>query len=205
VLRGPKEREEMDNMGSIVQGRIRVIWMRFTQGWWPVAVIALLAGSIVYQRWQFSHPSLPPVLKPGEHLAPITLETPQERAAQLDWSAGSLPTILYVFRPDCEWCARNLEAERAVATGSQGYRFVALSTTKTGLRSYVSTNRLTFPVYAAADSKTVRQLKLVMTPETVLITPEGTVQKVCLGAYVGENRREVEKVFGIKLPEIRSD
>lgn len=186
--------------------RLRALGFAFAQSWWPVMIIALLVSAVLFQQWHYTHPSPPPLLQVGDQIpAAISLETARRQPAKIEWKADSRPTILYVFRPDCIWCARNLEAERTVAEQASGYRFIGLSTTADGLTEYLDRNHLTFPVFADPNARSAKLLKLSITPETIVISPDGIVQKVWLGAYLGENAKSVEKMFGVKLPAVLSN
>jgi hypothetical protein len=63
--------------------------------------------------------------------------------------AGSRPTILYVFTPQCSWCVRNHDSVKTLAeTAGGSYRIVGLSFTDRGLPEFLSANPLPFEIYA---------------------------------------------------------
>jgi peroxiredoxin len=160
----------------------------------------------VYQRWQVTHPKPRAVIKVGDQLPPVTLETDQGKAVRVNWSFPAGPTVLYVFRPDCVWCAKNLEAFRTVLRRDSGYRFVGLSLRSAGLADYLHSNQPFFEhVWVVSDQKTRKLLKMGVTPQTIIVSATGTVLKVWPGAYVGKVRAEVENTFGVKLPVINAD
>lgn len=182
--------------------RVRTAGVTFPQSWWAVIVIGVLASVILYQRWEYTHPSRPDVLKAGEQLPPIAVKSLGGQTVRIDWKDHPQPTVLYVFKPDCVWCSRNLEAIRTVQAGASGYRLIGLAPSNDGLKEYVEQNHLTFPVYFASSKGSLKALKITGTPETIVISPAGVVQKVLFGACAGKTGQEVEKMFGVRLPAI---
>jgi peroxiredoxin len=175
------------------------------RGWGLVALVAILVGMVLYQRWQLTHPSLPPSLMAGDRLPKVNLASMQGNIVSMDWKTGDRPTIVYVFTPQCTWCTRDLESLRVLAANSAAYRFVGVSLTSEGLREYVGKNRLDFPIYTSPNTSTIKALKLTITPETILVSPRGEVKRVWLGAYQGKNRAEIAEAFGVRFPDLSAD
>ena len=185
--------------------RIKETGAPFARSWWPIAIIAALTGFLVYQQWRYMHPRSPVAVHVGDRLNAILLETLEGQPVEINWRQGERPTVLYVFRKDCVWCIRNSEAARALAeqVSAKGYRFVAVSLGKTGLSEYLAANHFSFPVYVAETANSLKkQLKSLITPETIVVAPGGAVTHVWLGAYSGGKHGDLEGVFGVKLPLI---
>jgi protein-disulfide isomerase-like protein with CxxC motif len=176
----------------------------FAQSWWAVVLIGLLVSGIVYQHWQYTHPSRPQLVKVGDRVSPVTLETLGKQEIQIKWGADARPTIVYAFTPICGWCKRNLEAMRTVAAHASGYHFIAVSLTANGVSDYVKANDLKVPVYIAGKDA-AKQLGLSGTPSTIVITPNGKVKEFWRGVYWGKVGEEVSRVFNVKLPEVKAD
>jgi hypothetical protein len=174
---------------------------RMVDSWWTVGVIALLIGFIVYQKWHHVPADYKPTfLTVGESLAPtFALETPDGPSAVLQWAADSRPTLLYVFQPACVWCSRNRDNLQTVLEHASNYRVIGLSLTQRGLKDYVARNGYKFPVYVPPNQKSIAQLKLHATPETLIVSPSGRVEKVWIGAYGGKMKNDIESTFGITL------
>lgn len=112
------------------------------------------------------------------------------------------PTVLYVFSPTCVWCERNLNNIKALENGvGHSYRFIGLSLSDKGLDEYVNSHQLSLPIYKQPSQESMRLLGLGSTPQTVVISPQGTVLKSWVGAY-GSSMPEVESYFGLKLPGV---
>jgi hypothetical protein len=115
--------------------------------------------------------------------------------------AGYPPTVLYVFVPPCEWCARNQANIQALARArGKTYRFIGLSLSEEHLKEYVARSGVEFPVFSRLDPETISALGLGSTPQTLVISPEGKLLGNWTGAYGGALRADVQKYFGIELP-----
>jgi len=114
------------------------------------------------------------------------------------------PTVLYVFTPPCVWCARNIDSFKTLTNKeSVQYRFIGISLSEQGLAEYVAKNDLKLPVYSGLSPETVKTYKLGSTPQTIVISPEGKVLEDWAGAYVGDQKSQVEAFFHVSLPGIR--
>jgi peroxiredoxin len=176
----------------------------FAQSWWAVALIGVLVSGIVYQRWQDVHPSSPQLVKVGDRVSPVTLETLDKEEIQINWGADAESTIVYAFTPTCSWCRRNLEAMRTVAANAHHYHFIAVSLTGDGVGDYVKANNLKMPVYVATK-KAAMQLGLSATPSTIIIAPNGVVRKFWRGIYRGKVGEEVAQLLNVRLPVVKVD
>lgn len=174
--------------------------------WWTIVVIAFLIGTIIAQRWLNTRTgsSIPQPFTVGESLpSSLALKTPEGKAVTLTWKEEKRPTFLYIFQPSCIWCARNLGALRAVTNHPGNYRFVGLSVNAKGVRNYLSNNNLGFPVFVSSPATQLdKVLRVYATPETIIVSDSGKVTHIWLGAYGGKKKSEIEKLFGVSLPEI---
>ena len=109
----------------------------FAESWWAIGVIALLVFGVVYQRWQFMHPTHAVVARAGDRIPAVTFETLDHQEVQINWGANGKSTIVYAFAPSCAWCKRNLAAMKTVAANAQNYHFIAVSITADGVSEFV--------------------------------------------------------------------
>jgi peroxiredoxin len=122
----------------------------------------------------------------------------------INYREDSRPTVLYVFTPPCSWCARNVDNFKALLEKERGeYRFIGLSLSGESLSEYIAKNALKFPVYSGLSSETLKTYKLDSTPQTIVISPDGRVLQDWVGAYVGEQKSQVEAFFHVKLPGLK--
>jgi hypothetical protein len=109
---------------------------------------------------------------------------------------------MYVFRPGCGWCAKNLNNIKELnrQLGAIGkYRIVGVALDETGLKEYIQQTQMNFPVYSGISSDDVARLALGGTPQTIVVS-NGQVTHSWSGAYGGEVLKDVEATLGIKLP-----
>jgi peroxiredoxin len=141
-------------------------------------------------------------LQIGTAVPPITGHTIDGTPQTLNYGDATVPTVLYVFTPQCGWCKKNIDNLHAlIRNSSSRYRLVGISLTKTDLREYVKDQHLSqLDVYVDLSDSITRIYKLGLTPATIVISPEGKVLKVWPGVYVSAIRQEIEHYFTISLP-----
>lgn len=147
----------------------------------------------------------------ADRLLPLGTAVPAIPAKRLDGQLSLIsyqsvehPTVLYVFTPPCSWCARNMDNLKTLL-GKEGghYRFIGLSLSDQGLEDYVAKNDLELPIYSGLSLDTLKAYKLGSTPQTIVISPEGRVLQDWVGAYVGDQKSQVEAFFHVSLPGLR--
>jgi peroxiredoxin len=125
-------------------------------------------------------------------------------AALINYAGSNMPTILYIFSPQCHWCASNLENAKALYNGTSGkYRFLALSLSEEKLGEYVAENKIEFPVYSGLSEETRSAYKLGGTPETIVVSADGRILKTWMGTYSPNVLPEVEQYFNVRLPGLQ--
>jgi len=118
------------------------------------------------------------------------------------YSDTKLPTVLYVFTPDCDWCERNLPNIKSLDEQLKNrYRLIGVSLDGKQLDQYIRRNEINFAVYHSPSDTTRLSYDFVATPTTLIIS-EGRVVRIWKGAYGAERRAEVEEFFEIKLPGV---
>jgi hypothetical protein len=143
-------------------------------------------------------------LKVGAKVPPINALRLGGQQETLSYRSADQPTVLYIFTPPCTWCARNIDnLETLLDEKSSQYRFIGLSLSENGLAEYVVKNELKLPVYSGLSPETLKAYKLGSTPQTIVISPEGKVLQDWAGAYVGEQKSQIEAFFHVALPGLR--
>jgi peroxiredoxin len=144
-------------------------------------------------------------LKTGSDVVPFEAVDLKGQTHIIAYDQASKPTVLYVFTPTCSWCLRNMENfKELVARTGTDYHFVGLSLSKEGLSEYVAAHELKVPIYTGLSKETQKSYKLVGTPQTIVVSPEGKVLQDWVGAYSGDQKSQVEAFFHVTLPGIAS-
>ncbi len=143
-------------------------------------------------------------LQAGTFVPPIIAKDLEGKSVTVAYDGSNRTTILYVFTPQCVWCARNSDNFKALLKArDQDNRFIALSLSDVGLQEYVRNYKLTIPVFAGLSSEMISAYKLGGTPQTVVISPEGRVVKNWQGAWINKQKSDIEAFFHVTLPGIQ--
>lgn len=144
--------------------------------------------------------------KIGMILAPIVASDLNGKKVNIDFTDKSLSTIVYIMRPSCSWCARNLANVRKLAASVDGrFRVIGLAVDDPSLKSYVEAASMGFPVYSIASYEVIPNVQLGATPQTLVVEPGGKVVKNWLGAFDQSQLGEVEEFFHTTLPGLSTN
>lgn len=174
-------------------------------------LLVLLALSLAVNVWlglrvralQTAGPTAaPPKLQVGDVLPPLPAFGSDGQPATLSAAGESRPTVFYTFSHTCPWCRRNQPAIAALtAQVGARFRFVGLCMARRA-DCAPSPGDAPIPTYAEIDARLAAQYGLGTVPQTVVVSPQGKVERVFRGAYVGANQRDVESYFGVQLPTL---
>jgi peroxiredoxin len=138
----------------------------------------------------------------GLTVPPIDVRTADGQVQRITHS-GDRATVLYIFRPECGWCEKNVANINALAAQiNQKYRILGVSLPSERAREYVDQGILQFPTYSEVEETTQLAYKLGPTPQTLVISSEGRVLKNWKGAYSSTLKQEIEEYFNLHLPGI---
>ena len=144
------------------------------------------------------------LLTVGAVVPPITVTRLGGQQEVVSYQGSNEATVLYIFTPSCVWCARNLDNFKTLLNQkSSQYRVIGLSLSDEGLPEYVANNGLNLPIYFSLSKETKDAYKLSGTPQTIVISPEGKVLQDWAGAYVGDQKTQVEAFFHVSLPGLK--
>jgi len=141
------------------------------------------------------------LLQVGTSVPPIVGQAKDGTEQTLSYDSSQLPTVLYVFSPQCGWCKKNLGNLKVLIDNSgTSYRLVGISLTDQDLKNYIIDNDLQMPVYTNLDDSVRAKYRLTGTPMTIVVSPESKVLKVWIGAYRDNIGQEISKYLKVKLP-----
>ncbi|PYS79570.1 MAG: hypothetical protein DMF70_12770 [Acidobacteria bacterium] len=175
-------------------------------------LLLLLVASLslnVYLGWRVRQAPSPrrSVVKVsvGVKVNPVDATGMDGRQQTISYNDTDKPTVFYVLSPSCIWCERNRKnIDELTRAKGNDFRFVGLSLSEEQLKEYVEQHRLNFPVYTGLKPDTIQSLGLGGTPQTIVISPAGSVLKNWAGAYREQTQREVEDYFQVRLPGLIS-
>ncbi len=145
-------------------------------------------------------------LQVGSRVPPIVGRTIDGKEAVLKYNDTNVPTVLYVFSPQCTSCRKNLNNLHALLLSTSArYRIIGISLSSKDLNQYLTAENLNFPVYTDVKEAENRYYHFGSTPETIRISPDGQVLDVWIGVYRDHVRSDIERNLGIKLPGCCAD
>jgi peroxiredoxin len=161
---------------------------------WTVALsaccVVLLAANIalIHQNSQLkSQLSLPPPLME----ASAGTEVPDLRGVDLEgkpvemlYGKDSRKVLVLVFSPTCPFCDQNWPKWQQVISSldPSAIRPVLVDVTSTTTAGFISQHQLSsLPVILKADPRDTMDYRMHLTPQTILVDPNGKVEKVWTG------------------------
>lgn len=142
-----------------------------------------------------------PGIRPGSVVSRFVAHEVNGVTVTVDFT-DELPTLLYVFSPECAWSDRNYDNIVALATMlSSQFRFIGLADSEYGaevVASYLQEYPLPFDALLLDSSRA--GLDLSVTPQTVVVRSGGKVQHAWNGALFGRKLSYAEYVFDVRLP-----
>ena len=174
-------------------------------------ILALLMLSLtinVFQAYtsaQRPSPELPQIAI-GDQIPEVLGTSPDGAPVSIRFVDSLRPTVIYVLSPNCIWCQRNLaNIQHLSSEKGAEYRFVGLSLTEDGWDQHVrDANYSGIEVYVA-DRASVDELRLGITPQTLVLDRDGTVVRNWLGAFSDDTGADVASYFGVDLPGLTNE
>lgn len=179
---------------------------------WESLVLLLLASSCLVNvlqarelkalRYQVMNPAKPNGFKEGDQF-PTSIEGRSLEGLRTTASvgAGGKPTVLYILRSGCSWCTRNAANFTALAEHLRPTHQVivlAQDSDLEPLRTYTANTYPGFPVVWQLPADLLE--KFGGTPQTIVVSAKGVVEKNWAGAYASQTLDGIESFFGVRLP-----
>ena len=174
-------------------------------------VLALLTVSLglnVNLSWKVKElgslvPKLPPN-KVGVQLNSFSASDLEGHVANVSFNTGK-STLIYYVDPECHWCKANANSFRTLTKALAGKsRVIILSQRAATMDQFLAETHSPDPVLIIKSQKVIRDLGLSATPQTFFVNAAGRVEHHWLGAYIGNNSAEIQKTFGLHLPNVKS-
>lgn len=170
-------------------------------------LLVLLALSLALNVWLGlkvrATRSAPPAeikLRVGDTLPPLAVTDAAGQPATLRSGDDPRPTVYYLYSHTCGWCRRNAPAVSALARQAEPrYRILGLCL-GTPAACARREEDPPFPLYAGLKPAQIAELGLGAVPQTIVVSPGGTVAQIFRGAWVGAQRDDVQSFFKVELP-----
>jgi hypothetical protein len=137
----------------------------------------------------------------GVYVPPLVGETLDGSLKTIDYTRLEKPVLLYVFSPQCGACDRNIANIRALAEAvGDNYHVTAVALERGGLEPHLRSYPLNMEVITNLPYRMFAAYHFSITPSTLVVSPNSTVQRVWYGAYSGAVQASIERYFHVKLP-----
>jgi len=120
-----------------------------------------------------------------------------------DWGNDNRKTLLMNFSPRCGYCRANMPNWTAILQGidKSAYRVVVVSSISDGAKEYIEKYKIKdVPVIVEPEPKVLINYLMHITPQTILLNPDGKIEKVWVGKFVNEQKTNIEKALNVSLP-----
>lgn len=176
--------------------------------WTTLALVALLASNLAllalnHRLRRGLAAAAKPHLEAGDVVPPLRALDASGKPAHVGFGGDGRRTLVLVFSPTCGWCDLNMPSWSALLDGAgpRGVRTFAVATRQERSAEYAARHRLARAgVLVEAEPRDAFAWRLVVTPQTILIGPDGRVERNWVGALRDEDLREIERALGIELP-----
>lgn len=123
------------------------------------------------------------------------------RATALNFQTDGRLTVLYWFSPKCYWCVKNINNMKSIAAAAgDRFTFLAVAPEDETLPEFIEKHGLHFPIYTLSPEEQAKSL-LGATPKTIVVGPDGRIQRSWRGSYNERLKPIVEEVLSVSLPD----
>jgi peroxiredoxin len=176
---------------------------------WSVAIsaccIVLLAANIalIHQNSQLkAQLSLPPPaleVAAGAQMPNLQGFDPDGKPVEVDYGKDPRKVLVLVFSPTCPFCEQNWPKwEHVISSLDRSVvRPVGVDVTSTAKEPFLSQHQLTgLPVIEKVDPKVMLNYRFQLTPQTILLDPNGKVEKVWTGVMTDSSVADLQQRAG---------
>jgi peroxiredoxin len=120
-----------------------------------------------------------------------------------EWEKDKRKTLVLVFSPTCGFCKKNMVNWQAILKDIDRTKFrpLLVSGITTNVMEYLEYYKIeNVPILFQPEPKLVVEYAMYMTPQTILMDSNGTVEKNWMGAIQPEQKSEIEQMLEVKLP-----
>ncbi|MGH9913919.1 MAG: peroxiredoxin family protein [Pyrinomonadaceae bacterium] len=142
------------------------------------------------------------VMAPGKTVSSLSGINSEGQKVTFDYGQERRKTILLIFSPHCGYCTENMPNWKLLIEklDPKLYRIVATSIFADGVKEYAEKYRLnSLPVIAEIDPRNRVEYEMSVTPETIVISSEGKVEKIWIGLLQEKEMSEIEDYLQVNL------
>jgi peroxiredoxin len=145
----------------------------------------------------------PELLRPGQQVPPLAATTLAGQRRLINY-ADHAKTVLLAFTTQCSSCERVLPYWREIqaACSRNRYQIFGISLDDAPKSDvFLSSNGLNLEAFAHIDAETREAYRLSLAPLTIVVDNNGKVERIWPGVFSQETKEEVERYFGVQVPD----
>lgn len=144
-----------------------------------------------------------PVMKiqSGKAMPPLNGYDVNGERVTINYELDNRKTLLLSFAPGCDVCEENMPNWKSLMrdVNRQAIRMVVISIRPEGAKEYVIRHDFnSLPVLVEIDPEAKAVYDLVRAPETVLINPDGIVERIWTGVLYEEQQKEIKQLLEVR-------
>jgi len=144
-----------------------------------------------------------PALEPGTAAVPFRAVFPDGSELSIRTDSLQAPLLLAWLSPDCEPCRLARSGWNALAEAFPGQVWGVSIDPAQGHDTAFSSDVVHFPVVTPADVATLKSYEIGVTPQTMVVTTDGTIRKVWSGPLPESAIQEITALMGKPFSERR--
>ena len=120
-----------------------------------------------------------------------------------DWGKDGRKTLLMNFSPRCGYCRENMPNWLAIlqTIDKSAYRVLLVSSISDGAKEFIDKYEIKdIPIIVEPEPKVLVNYLMYVTPQTILLNPDGKIAKIWTGAFINEQKSQIEQSLNVKLP-----
>lgn len=143
-------------------------------------------------------------LAEGQSMPGIAGKDLEGKEQTFDWGKDSRKTLLMNFSPRCGYCHENMSNWTAILQeiDKSLYRIVMVSSISDGAKEYIEKYKIKdIPVIVEPEPKVLVNYLMHITPQTILLNPDGKIAKVWVGRFIDDQKPQIEQFLNVNLPK----
>ena len=141
--------------------------------------------------------------KVGMKMSPFLGFNKNGEEVSFEWEKDKRKTLILVFSPKCGFCNKNMVNWKAILNDIDRTKFrpFLVSGITTDVNEYIESYDLeNVPLLFQPEPKLVVEYAMYITPQTILLDSNGTVEKNWIGEIQPNQKSEIEQLLNVKLP-----
>lgn len=142
------------------------------------------------------------LLTPGKVLPPLSGITISGSKEKIEWNKDNRKTLILIFSPRCGYCHENMPNWKSILQTIDRTKFrpVLVSIIPEEAKEYLEKYSLAdMPNFIEPEPQAKVEYAMHLVPQTLLVDPNGKLEKIWIGLIQDEQKGEIENYLGVRL------